>query len=854
MSRARPLNPTVGGLAVRSLLRLYRIRLRDHAVQELLAAGGIAVGVALVFGVLVANTAATGSARAVIDAVNGSARLQLAARSTGGFSEQLAHEASRLPGVHDSAYLLRVNAVLVGPHGRASIQLVGVTAGLLGFGGAATQDLGAGESVLEGGLGLPSGVGEAIGVNSGATATLLADGQAHPVVVRAVFNGGAIGALAESGIAVAQLTEAQRLTGEPGRVTQVLLGTRAGTERQVIAELRRLAAGKVDVEPADHEWGLLSTTAKPTEQSTRLFAGISIMVGFLLALNAVLLTVPERRRLIAEMVSVGFDSRQVRTMLAFEATVLGLAASVAGIALGELLARTLLAQSPIYLQVAFPVSTHQEIHPATVVIAVACGMAAALLASLVPVLDLRSDTPDGVLHTPGDPGQSIRAATARRLGLFGGAVVVAVTVAVAADPALTVLGGVALGVAALALIPLAFTTITTVVKPVAKRISGSMLAVAVIELEATVTRSVALAGVAALAIYGSVAVEGARSDLIRGLDQTTVQFFRTADLWITAPTNDLTTTSFNPDHLSATVASTPGVASVRTYQGGLLDVGPRRLWIRARPSGDPWMLQPSQMVSGNLARATERLRLGGWAAVSEGFASEHHLQVGSPFTLPTPGGAASLRVAAITTNVGWPPGAITLNTIDYRRWWRTADPAALEVTLKRGVTPAAGRRAVALALSDRPGLQVQTAAERVAQFEHNLREGLRSLADISTLLLLMAALSLAAALSTAIWQRRGRLAALKTQGFDGLQLWRSLLLESAIVLGIGAADGAVLGIYGHALANRWLRIGTGFPAPFSLQATSVLLALLLVAGIALLVIALPGYRAASVPPAASFHE
>jgi putative ABC transport system permease protein len=851
---ARSLHPRIGGLKMSVLVRLYRIRLRDHAMQELLAGSGIAVGVALVFGVLVANTSATGSAREVLNAVIGSAQLQLAARSEEGFSEQLAERASSLNGVHDSAYLLRTNGVIVGPGGRRSIQLVGVTAGLVGFGGAATQDLGAGEAVLSGGIGLPSAVGEAIGAKTGSVVTLLADGRVHRVLVRAVLNSGAIGALAQSGLAVAQLGRAQALAGEPGRVTQVLIGTYPGAQQRVSGELRRLAGGRVEVEPADNEWRLLSETAKPTSQSTRLFAGISVMVGFLLALNAMLLTVPERRRLIAEMVSQGFDSRQVRMMLACEATTLGLIASLVGVALGEVLAHIIFAQSPIYLEVAFPVSEHQAVHWTTVAIAVGCGVAAALAATLSPVLDLRSGASvDAVLHAPGDPGQSIRASTARRLGYVGALIILATTIGVVADPGLTVFGGIALAAAAVALIPLAFTTVTRLLKPLSKRIAGSMLSVAVIETEATVTRSVALAAVAALAIYGAVAIEGARTDLIRGLDTATVQFFGTADLWITPGTNDLTTTSFAADHLSTVLARVPGVASVRTYQGGLLDDGPRRLWIRARSPEAPWMLQASQMVRGELFRATERLRRGGWAAVPEGFASEHHLHVGSSFALPAPAGAAPLRVAAITTNVGWPPGGITLNAADYRRYWQTPDPAALEVTLKPGVTPAGGRLAVALALAP-TGLRVQTTHERVGQFEHNLREGLRSLADISTLLLLMAALSLAAALSTAIWQRRNRLAALKTQGFDRWQLWRSLLLESAIVLGIGAADGAILGIYGHALANRWLRIATGFPAPFSPELVQVLVALLLVAGIALAVVALPGYKAATVPAATSFQE
>jgi putative ABC transport system permease protein len=350
----RRFDPTLRGMRTSTLVRLYRIRLRDHRVQELLAGSGIAVGVALVFGVLVANTSATGSAREVLNAVNGSAQLQLAARSTEGFSEQLAEKASTLSGVQDSAYLLRVNAMIVGPSGRQSIQLVGVTAGLIGFGGAATQDLGAGEAVLTGGIGLPSSVGNAIGVDGGDTVTLLAAGQAHRVSVRAVFNSGAIGALAESALAVALLPEAQTLAAEPGRVTQVLIRARPGAESRVERELRVLANGRANVVPADNELRLLNETAGPTSQSTRLFAGISLMIGFLLALQAVLLTVPERRRLIAEMISQGFDSKQMTIMLIFEAVALGLGASLVGVALGELLARTFFAQSPVYLEVAFP--------------------------------------------------------------------------------------------------------------------------------------------------------------------------------------------------------------------------------------------------------------------------------------------------------------------------------------------------------------------------------------------------------------------------------------------------------------------------------------------------------------------
>jgi putative ABC transport system permease protein len=171
------------------------------------------------------------------------------------------------------------------------------------------------------------------------------------------------------------------------------------------------------------------------------------------------------------------------------------------------------------------------------------------------------------------------------------------------------------------------------------------------------------------------------------------------------------------------------------------------------------------------------------------------------------------------------------------------------------VSATAGKLAVARALGgSRPGLLVQTLGEREAQYEQSARQGVQSLSEISTLVLVAAALAIACALSATISARRLDLAARKTEGYDTGQLWRSLLCESAIVLSIGCLDGTILGIYGHALASRWLRVSQGFPAPFSLDTPQALLALAIISSIALAVIAVFGLLAARVPPRLSLQE
>ena len=848
--------PTILGVRVGSLAALYRWRLRGRLTQELLAGTGIAIGVALVYGVLLANSSITGSAERLVHQLVGSARLQLAARSADGFDQRASEVAGRLPGVEVAAPILRENATIVGPKGRRSVQLIGVTPRLGALGSAATQNLGAGALLISGGVGLPATVASAVGAHAAQPVVVIANGKPHKLRVRAVLGSQTIGAVSASPVVVALLPVAQLLAGKPGRITNVLIKPRPGADRMVAAELRGFAAGRIDVEPADNELRLLGQAAQPNAQSTTLFAAISAMIGFLLALNAMLLTVPDRRRFMAELRTQGYSPSQIVLVLGFQALTLGVLASLAGVLIGEVLSHTLFGQVPDYLTSAFAIGSQRIVTAPTLIVPVACGVIAALLASLPPLFDLRSDKAlDAVLYESGEAGQSISRRTTGILGLIGVVLILIVTVGALAAPSLTVLGGAILALAAACLIPAAFAAVLSMLAPIAERIRGSMLSVAIVELRASATRSIALAAVATLAVYGSVAIGGARRDLIHGLETAIAEYESTADIWVTAGQSVFNTDSFKDTSALQTLAREPAVASVRVYQGALLDIGSRRLLIRARDPGDSAMIQPSQLLHGNLAHATQLIRHGGWASISDGFAEEHHLRVGDFFLLPTPAGGLRLGVAAITTNLGWPPGTIAFSTADYRRGWQSSDPAALEVNLRgSAATLAQGKRIVQAALGAGTGLQVQTYREREAQTDSNARQGLQSLGQIALLLLLAGALAVAASLSAVVWQRRMRLAAMKNQGFDHWQLWRSLILESAIVLSIGCLVGAILGVYGHALADRWLRLTTGFPAPFSIGWPQVFLTLALVASIALTVMALPGWSAARAPARTGFQE
>lgn len=857
----RPMNPKLFGVRLDMLLYLYRRRLRAHPVAELLAGSGVAIGVALVFGVLLANASLTSSAGQLIHGLAGSARFQLVARSSQGFDERVVEKAGELQGVQVAAPVLRENVTLIGPRGtqraqsEQAVQLIGLTPSLEALGGVATQELAAGALLLKGGLGLPTGVAQALGARPGLPLGVASNGEVRSARVRVVL-GNSLANVSASPVAVAVLRVAQTLAGRPGRVTEILIRPAAGAEQKVKGELARLAASEhLDVRLAADELRLLSVATRPNRQSTSLFTAIAVMIGFLLALNAMLLTVPERRRFIAELRMQGYDPRQIVLLLGLQALALGTVASLVGVALGDVLSHAFFQQVPGFLTAAFPIGAEEVVHASTVLIAVGCGVLATALASLSPLLDLRAGRPaDAAFREVGVQSEVVRGRTIGALAVAGLALIGVASALALLAPGLTIAAGVGLALASVCLIPAVFWMLARLLPRATERIRGSALIVALSEMRVTTTRSVALAGIVALAVYGGIAIGGARQDLLRGIEEATGQYFGTAQVWVTSGRDVFNTNSFPPVAPVAAIARAPGVASVRVYRGGLLDVGERRMWVRARPSGDATVLESSQLLHGDYATATRLIRGGGWAAVSSDFADERHLHVGGSFTLPTPSGPARMGVAAITTNSGWPAGAITLSADDYARLWRTTDAAALEVNLKPGVSAAAGRRAVLSVLGPRSGLRALTSAQRAAQSAASARQGLRTLQEISTLLLAATALSVASALSAAIWQRRLRLAALKVQGYDAGQLWRAVLLESAVTIAVGVVVGALLGIAGHALASRFLQLSTGFPAPFSVGPAQVLLTIALFSAIALAVIALPGMAAARVSPRAILQE
>jgi putative ABC transport system permease protein len=379
--------------------------------------------------------------------------------------------------------------------------------------------------------------------------------------------------------------------------------------------------------------------------------------------------------------------------------------------------------------------------------------------------------------------------------------------------------------------------------------TSPLLAVTELRTAQTRVRSLAIAATGAVAMFGVVAIQGAQRNLERGLSQSGQAVDSAAALWVTpgGAFDAFATVPFE-DVVSRRLARVRGVAAVGAYRGSFLDWGQRRVWVIAPAPRGGQALSASQLVAGDLAGASAKLRGGGWVVLSRALADREGLHVGEVLRLPAPHPVA-LKVAALSTNLGWAPGALVMNANDYARAWGSSDPSAYEVQLERDVDPALARGAVMRALGRSSSrFTVETAGERVHRHALTAKQGLSRLTEIRVLVLIAAVLAVAGAMAAMLWQRRDLVAFIKCQGYRRGVLWRWLLLECALLLGAGALIGTVFGLGGQLLISHALATVTGFPIVFDVGPLIALVDFALLTVAAVVIVAVAGYLVVRVPP------
>jgi putative ABC transport system permease protein len=652
-------------------------------------------------------------------------------------------------------------------------------------------------------------VGQQIGVE--------AQGPVQNLKISGLVKFGSVSTIGGATLAGFDLPTAQRLFERPGKLDEIAVAAKPGvTDQDLLAQVRSIL-------PPDSQARSGAAQAREDAKDTNdfisflqkfllAFGGIALFVGAFVIANSLSITIAQRTREFATLRTLGASRRQVLRSVILEALVVGVIASVVGLFLGLALAKGLFW---LFDLVGFTLpNTGLVFETRTIIVALLVGILVTLIASVRPALRATRVPPiaavrEGATLPPGrfaryrGVGAALTALlgfAALLYGLFGSGLGTTQILAWMGLGTLLIFLGVALFSSRL-------------VRPLASLLGwpATKLGGAAGELardnarrnpqRTASTASALMIGLALVTLVATLAAgivstfRGAVNDIFTG------------DYAITAQNNY----SPIPTDAANAAAKTPGVTAIGNVRTGETRIFGKKEFSTAVDPGAKDVLTLDWKEGSQNTLAT----LGATGAfVDDGYADDHHLQVGSPVEILFPNGNTKRFVVKgifKPPTGGSPFGPVTISAKSWDQQVPQPENLYSFVKMTGGETEA-NAAALDKSLASFPNAKAQTRHE----FVDNQISGLSSVLNILYVLLALSiVVSLFGIVNTlvlTVFERTREIGMLRAVGMTRRQVRRMIRHESVITALIGAAIGIVLGLVLAALLiGRVDFIGFAFP-------------------------------------------
>ncbi len=317
-----------------ALLRTFSWQeLRHHPWRSAAAVVAVMLGVALAFSVHLINAAALSEFSSAVRSVNGQPDLELRAVQ-GGFDESLYARVGTHPQVSLASPVLETPTVAATPSGqRQALRVLGIDALTVATLAPALMPVPAAGSDR-----FAFFAPATVFLNPAARQALAGERLELQVGLRRIPVTVA-GTVAAGGgpLAVMDLGAAQDLFGRGGQLTRIDLRLAPGTAREDFLRSLPLPPGVTATEPGDAAQRV-SNLSRAYRVNLTVLALVALFTGAFLVYSVLSLSVARRTRQLALLGVLGLTAGQRLRLVAIESLLLGVAGSVAGIALGTGLA------------------------------------------------------------------------------------------------------------------------------------------------------------------------------------------------------------------------------------------------------------------------------------------------------------------------------------------------------------------------------------------------------------------------------------------------------------------------------------------------------------------------------------
>lgn len=673
----------------------------------------------------------------------------------------------------------------------------------------------------------------------------------HLTVVGLVDAANEVTRQALHSIIITDIATAQELLGMVGRLSRIDVALNAVADNAVakLDAIRDLLPPGIEIIPSTSRTRVQQSMTRAFEINLSALSLLALVVGMFLIYNSMTISVVQRLPQFGLLRALGVTRWQICLTILAEAMVVAWLATGLGLCLGWVLAHGLLQLVTRTINDLYFVLEVRDvaITPGSLVKGVVLGIGATLIACSVPALEsLRIDIASVLRRSQVEMLTRARLRWAAVAGLLS-LVLGACLLIVPSRSLIMGFTGLFLLIMGTAIFAPGFTVfLLASIQRLLGRGTGMLGRMAIRGVTASLSRTGVAVAALAVALSAVVGVGIMIGSFRSSVEHWLVNYLR-ADIYIALP--DRQTASTLKQEVIDAVRRTPGVDAVSLGRWTTLPgaAGDTELFVL---EVDETGFGAFQFKEGDPRVAWGQFESGGGAIVSEPYAYRHRLGVGDLLALRTDSGEHQFRVAGVFYDYGSDQGIVVISRDTYLEFWDDDRVTSLGVYGKSQVDAGTLRESLEADLSHiqplkiRSNRQLREASLQVFDRTFVITDVLRMVA------ILVAVVGILSALMTIHLERVREFAVLRAQGLTARQLWGLICAESGLM---GLAAGLLALPLGVVTALVLVMIinhrSFGWTMQVTVEPNTLASAVLLAVGTALVAGIYPALKIARAPPA-----
>lgn len=625
------------------------------------------------------------------------------------------------------------------------------------------------------------------GFKLGDTLTLRYGATRHTVtIVGLLRTSDAVARQGLQDLLITDLSTAQEILGRVGKLSKIDLIIPDGAAGMALLDkINAILPSSAAIISASATGNAVAQMTDAFNLSLTALSLLALVVGMFLIYNTVTFSVVQRRPVLGTLRALGVTRAQVFGMILGEAAILSLIGGVIGLALGVIAGR--LAVGVVTQTVSSLYFTVQvrgvSVEPFTLVKGLTIGIAAALAAAVVPAFEATTTPPSGAFkrsEIEGKVRRAIPVVTACGVGLL---ILSYIFMNVRILP-LNFAGLFALIVGFALFTPAAMLIMMTLVRAPLGAVAGVLGRMAPRSIIRSLSRtSVAVAAlmVAVSVIVGVSAMVGSFRGTVQDWLETTIR----ADIVISPPSLSANKQELPVDPIVGDqLAALPGVDRISIARN-----------VSAPIVGDP-LPASLNAISYDISEGKRKFAwsIGTfdqvWSAMGEGgvtitetFASTRNLKIGPGLTVNfrTDRGAHVFPVVGVIYDYGATTGSVLMAEPVYRQYWDDKAISTVAIFVRPGVSVPAMVDAIRALFVGKQELLVRSNKDLLDSVLVIFDQTFMITTALNLLATVVAFIGILAALMALQLERRRELGTMRANGLTRWQLFRMTLLETGLM-------------------------------------------------------------------------